>query len=810
MKVLLSWMQEFAPLDNDPDLLAEVMIDLGMVVEDVVHTGPAWDGIVVAEVLDLRPHPEADRIQLVDVDAGDGQPLQVCCGAFNMKRGDLVPLATVGTTMPGGLEIGRRKLRGEWSNGMLCSPAELELAGDADGIMILDPGLAVGQPLAEALGADGDVLFDLDIEANRPDALSVAGVARDVAAQLGVPFTLPSPKFPEADQSVDALAAVDIEAPDLCSRFGVRVLHNVSIGESPPWMAARLVAAGMRPINSIVDISNYVMLELGQPNHTYDLELVPDGRLGVRMGRHGETLVTLDDVERTITTADGLIVDAEDRPIGLAGVMGGASTEISESTTSVLLEAAVWDRMTIARTSRRLGLRSEASTRFERGVDPHGIELALDRFVELAVDICGATVASGRIVAEGNLEPPRTVRVRTDRVNSLLNLELTTPEIADLLDPIGFTTRPVMMDGSEPDPTPASADALDVTIPTWRPDSAIEVDVIEEIGRHHGYDKSGRRVPTPTQVGRLSPTQVARRRIRRALLGDEYSEAMPLPFLAPDDLAKCGLEPNGLTLSNPLVAEESVLRTSLLPGLLKAVVRNQSHRNGPVRLYELGRVYEPSDAELPHEHEMVAACASGFGTGRPSNGGSEAASTAAYAAVRSLYRLSAELGLRGLTISNQERPGLHPTRAAAVHFRGQVIGEVGEIDPRVLDRYDIDGRVAWLQLELAPLVEALNTPARYKPISLYPSSDIDLAFVTPDDVAAPAVAATQSKTGGPQRQAVELFAVFRSPQLGENRRSLAYRLRFQAPDRTLTDEDVAELRQRCIDAAASVHGAELR
>ncbi len=789
MKVLLSWMREFAPIEGDPAFLAETMTDLGMVVEEVSSTGPDWDGIVVAKVLDLRPHPEADRIQLVDVDLGDGEPLQICCGAFNMAVGDLVPLATLGTIMPGGLEIARRKLRGEWSNGMICSAAELELGQDADGIMVLDSTLTVGDELADALGADDDVLFDLDIEGNRPDALSVAGVTRDLAARLGVPFAMPEPKFSEQQPSTADQASVEIAADALCSRFGIRVLDGITVGESPAWMAARLTAAGMRPINSIVDISNYVMLELGQPNHTYDLGLVPDGRLGVRMARDGESLVTLDDAERSLTAADGLIVNGNDEPIGLAGVMGGASTEISETTTSVLLEAAVWDRMTIAKTSRRLNLRSEASTRFERGVDPMGIERALDRFVELAVEICGATVASGTVVAVGGLADPTTVTVRTDRVNRILNTSLTADDVQRLLDPIGFGSTPV--DGG-----------LAVSIPTWRPDATLEIDVIEEIGRHNGYSKSGKRVPTPVQAGQLTPAQLGRRRIRRTLLGAGFAEAMPMPFLAPDDLARAGLAAEGITLANPLVAEESVLRTSLLPGLLKAIGRNQAHRIDAVRLYELGRVYQPSDTELPDEYEVVAAIGSGYGA--------TGAKTAAEAGVEDLYRFAAELGLNGLQIANAEVAGLHPTRAAEVKFRGKIIGSAGEVDPRVLENYDVSGRASWFELKVEPLLQALGSAPTYKAISLYPSSDIDLAFVTPDEVAATDVARTIKKAGPGLIRSVKLFDVFRAEQLGEGQRSLAYQLRIQADDRTLTDEEVATIRQQCIDDVQKHHGAELR
>ncbi|MEZ5408718.1 MAG: phenylalanine--tRNA ligase subunit beta [Acidimicrobiales bacterium] len=792
MKVLLSWMRRFAPIEGDPAELAAAMTDLGMVVENVENVGATWNGIVVAKVLGLAPHPEADRIQLVQVDAGDGQPLQICCGAFNMAVGDLVPLATLGTVMPSGLEIARRKLRGEWSNGMLCSATELEAGTDASGIMVLDPGLTVGQPLADALGADTDVLFDLDIEGNRPDALSIIGVTRDLAARLGVPFTVPASDVPEGSTRTAERASVRIDDGDLCLRFGLRVLDGLTVGPSPTWLVQRLERSGMRSINTIVDISNYVMLELGQPNHTYDLGLVPEGALVVRRGREGETMTTLDDAKRTITAADGVIANAADEPIGLAGVMGGASTEISDATTSVLLEAAIWDRMSIAKTSRRLGLRSEASMRYERGVDPEGVERALDRFAELAVDLCGATVASGRVVADGNRPTRSPITVRVPRVNMLLNTALTAEEIAGYLNPIGFEA------------TPTSDSELQVTIPSWRPDSSGEIDVVEEVGRHHGYDRSGRRVPTSAQGGRLTPLQQARRRVRRSLLGAGFSEAMPNPFLAPGDLERAGLDQAAISLVNPLVVEESVLRTSLLPGLLKSVAHNQSHRARTIRLYELGRVFAPSEAELPDETELVAAVEAGFAA----DAGPGA--TAAEAAVRLVHRMAGELRLAGLTVVNKARPGLHPTRSGEVVFRGRTIGEVGEVDPEVLERYDVAGRVAWVQLAVEPIVAAQETIPRYKPLSRFPSSDVDLAFAVADEVPATDVARTLRKAAAGLARSVDLFDVFRSPQLGEGRRSLAYTLRFQADDHTLTDAEIAEARQACIDAVVKTHHAELR
>jgi phenylalanyl-tRNA synthetase beta chain len=790
LKVLLSWMQQFAPIEGESDALAATLTDLGLVVESVATVGAQWDGIVVAKVLDLRPHPEADRIQLVDVDTGGvaspaGEALQICCGAFNMAVGDLVPLATLGTVMPGGLEIARRKLRGEWSNGMICSGAELELDDDTDGIKVLDSSYRVGQALVEAMGVESDVLFDIDVEGNRPDALSVAGVARDLAARLGVPFAFPPSSFVETESATASQSSIDIQDKALCARFGLRVLENVTVGTSPGWMAARLQAAGMRPINSIVDISNYVMLELGAPNHTYDLDLVPNGHLRVRMGRVDETLTTLDSQERQITEADGLICNENDEPIGLAGVMGGLSTEITEGTTRVLLEAAVWDRMTIAKTSRRLNLRSEASTRFERGADPLGIERALDRFAELAVELCGATVNQGALVVEGGYAPTPAVLVRPAKVNHLLNTELSTGEIASLLRPIGFESQ-------------AEGDNLLVAVPSWRPDSSIEEDIVEEVGRHHGYDKSGRRVPTPAQNGELTPNQLGRRRIRRALMGVGFSEAMPMPFLAPDDLVRAGLADDGITLDNPLVAEESVLRTSLLPGLLKAVAYNQSHRNPAVQLFELGRVYlanPDADAALPIEPEWVAAIMAGHDAGH---------------ATQMLHQLAQLLRLNGLTIKNAERPGLHPSRSAEVIFRGRTLGEVGEVDPRVLEAFDIAGRVGWLQLDVAPINSALANNAKYRPVSLYPSSDIDLAFIVADDVAVPSVITTLEKTGGTLLQSVRFLNAFRSDQVGEGVRSLAFGLRFQATDRTLTDGEVAELRQKLIDAVVAKNGATFR
>ncbi len=798
MRAVLSWMQEFAPVAGDPGDLADQLTGIGLVVESVEIVGSGWEGIVVARVLDLRPHPRADKIQLVDVDAGDGEPLQICCGAFNMAVGDLVPLATVGTVMPNGLEIARRKLRGEWSNGMLCSAAELETGDDAGGILILETGATVGAPLADALGVSTDIVFDIDVEGNRPDALSIIGIARDLAARQGVPFALPTPKLAVSGGPADDVTAVEIEDPVLCPRFGVRVLRNVGNGPSPQWLQQRLLAAGMRPINAVVDISNYVMLETGHPNHTFDLDSIPGGQLVVRRARPGEQLVTLDGVERRLLPpdgsgigrglGDGVITNRDDQPISLAGVMGGFDTEISDRTTNVLLEAAVWDPMSIAHTSRRLNLRSEASTRFERGVDPLGIERALDRFCELAAELTGAEIAPRVVVAEPEPIRPTVVAVRTERINHLLGTDLDATTMIGYLEPIGFAC-------SAPSTGGDGVERFEVTIPTWRPDSAIEADIAEEVGRHHGYENIPNRVPLSVHVGALSELQLGRRRIRRAFVAAGCAEALPMPFLAPDDLAAAGVAAESLTLANPLVSEESVLRTSLLPGLLKAVAYNQSHQRNDVWLFELGSVYLPvPGGGLPDEPEQVASILSG---------------TDAADAVRLVRSIAGLLNL-DLRIRNADRPGLHPTRSGEVVLGGKVIGEVGEVDPGVVSRYGAQGRIGWVRLDVEPVIAGLTAVVRVKDVSRYPSSATDLAFVVDEDIEAGVVEETLRTAGRQLVQSIELFDVFRSPQLGSGVRSLAFAVTLQAADRTLSDEDVATAREQMIDEVTKRHRAKLR
>ena len=584
---------------------------------------------------------------------------------------------------------------------------------------------------------------------------------------------------------------MEIVAPDLCGRFVSVVLSGLRVGPSAPWMAERLTRAGMRPISNVVDVSNYVMLELNEPNHAYDLDTLGGGGFRIRRATDGETMVTLDGVERTFTADDLLIADANDHPIGIAGVMGGAETEISDATTVVALEMAWFDPIAVAATAARLGLRSEASARFERGRDPYGIDRAVARFVELLRETCpDLVVHAGLVDARGDLPPEhRSVRVRPDRVRALLGAEIPTQEMVERLVPIGFEA------------VPDQGGVLDVSLPSWRPDCELEVDVIEEIARHVGYERLGRTVPKSVVAGRLSPIQARRRLLRQVLYGLGISEAMPNPFLAPGDLDRAGLDAHGLTIANPLVTEESVLRTSLRPGLFKAVAFNASHRYDDVALFEVGHTYAPAEGPLPEEREVLAVALAG---------------REGPAAVPVLQEVVTALGL-GDRMQLAPRDvdavgalaGMHPGRSSVVTVDGRSVGVVGEVDPGVLEAYGIPGRVAWLELDLTVLLALEPAIAQWVPVSRYPSSDIDLAFVVDDDVTADDLRAAIAGAAGPLLVDLDLFDVYRGPGIPTGQRSLAFRIRLQAADHTLTDAEVAAVRDAIIAAAATT-GATLR
>ncbi len=843
MRVPFSWLRDFAPFDGKPAEIAGVLDNLGLVVESIELVGEGLSDVVVGEVLGIDPIPGADRIRKVSVSTG-GQPVEVVCGAWNFEVGDRVPLAQVGAVLPGGFEIARRKMKGVVSNGMLCSGRELGLSEDQQGILVLEGAPEAGTPLTEALGIEADAVFDIAVEANRPDAWSIAGVARDLAARLGLPFAIPEPRVAgvEGPSQVGGLASVEVVDFDLCPRFTARVLTGVSVGPSPSWLARRLVLAGMRPLNNVVDASNYVMLELGQPTHPYDLDKLEDGKLRVRAARPGEVIRTLDGVERHLglksvgpgdPLRDCVICDAHDVPVGIGGVMGGAGTEISDGTEKVLLEAAYFDPMAIARTSKRLGLRSEASARFERGCDIEGIDRASTRLIELLSTTAGGSfeVARGVIDEHGVLPKRRRLRVRVQRVNAVLGSELDGRAIEGYLEPIGFSC------------SVAEPGVLSVEVPSFRPDTSREIDVIEEVARHHGYANLPRRRLAVTQVGHLTRYQRERRLVAEVLAGLGAHQAWTPSLVSPRDHERARMSGPAVELANPLSPDESVLRLGLLPGMLKALAFNCDRRQADLRLFEIGKVFPPPDAErvaealrrtgstVVDERELLAAM---FASG------SDDATTA----VRSWTTLAEALGIEGIEISQGEwgelhpggaaggsetgwalMAGLHPTRSGQLVVTsssgrlppGVPLGVVGEIDPEVLEAFGIavDGqdqtRVGWLEIDMGLLLGAAERRrAVARPVSRFPSSDIDLAFVVDDKVPARSVEASLRSSGGEMLEDVWLFDVYRGSGIPAGARSLAYRLRFCAQDRTLTDEEVGLLRRSCIDAVVSAHEARLR
>ncbi len=805
MRAPLSWLRDYAPLEGAVTDLADTLSSLGLVVEGVEHVGGGLDDVVVARVEAIRPHPDADRIRLVDVDAGRGELVQIVCGAWNFDVGDLVGLAPVGAVLPGQFEISRRKMRGEWSNGMLCSPAELALPASADareGLLILAPGLAApGTALVEALDLRPDVVFDLDISPNRPDALCMAGVARDLAAALGETW---QPRYDPASLVVDpavSMAPVTVESGDLCPRFTATVLEGVPDRPSPAWLARRLTLAGMRPINSIVDVSNYVMLDVGQPNHPYDLDRLGGGGLLIRRGQAGERLVTLDGEERVLGPDDCVICDATGTAVGVGGIMGGTEAEIGPTTRRVLLEAAWFNPGAIARTGTRLGLHSEARVRFERGVDPEIALVAVDRFVGLLAAVTGdGTLRRGSTldIRDPSLTRPPTVRLRTARVNAILGTSLEDADMGPLLAPIGFTV------------TPQEPGVHSVVVPSWRPDTEREIDVIEEVARMWGYRRIERTVPAVAPGGSTGLTTRQRdvRRLREILASAGYDEAWTTTFLAPGDLERAGLSPVAVEVENPLDRSESILRTELLPGLLKAVKFNADRQTEEVSLFEIGHVFaRPGGPEItPDETERLAAIvtlANGRGDG---DAGVAAVAARTWAYLADAMRLKDDTVMVAAVV-----PGLHPTRSARlVGSSGGAFGAVGEVHPDVAAAYGLRHRVGYLTLDVDALLAQPRRALQARDVSRFPASDMDLAFVVADTVPAAAVGATLRRASGDLLESVALFDVYRDERLGAGRRSLAFRLRFRALDHTLEETELAAARQRAIEAVEAAHGGELR
>lgn len=824
MKIPLSWLRDFVELDETVDELRTILDDLGLVVEGIEYVGEGLEDVVVARVDEIRAIDGADRVRLVVVDAGQG-PLEIVCGATNFEIGNFVPLAPVGAVLPGGFAIGERKMRGVTSHGMLCSSRELGLDDDHQGLMILDEITAakVGEGLLDALSLKPDVVFDISVEGNRPDAWSVQGVARDLATRLG--RSLRTPPVATVTSAVDSatFAAAQIDAPDLCGRLTISVLRNLKVGPSPAWVAQRLQSAGMRPISNVVDASNFVMLELGQPTHPYDAQFVAQHTIRARRARSGEILETLDGVERPLAKAgrglgdtgeDCVIVDGDDRVLGLAGIMGGASSEINAGTTEVLLEAAYFDPMTIARSSKRHGLRSEASNRFERGVDPELALRAAARFVEiLRESVPDLEWLANPLDVRGMVPTPPEVELREGDIVRTLGITLSSDDVTLILEGLGFRVR---SDSTSLLVTPSSA-RLDV-----RSGSAGRADVIEEIARLYGYGRLPRRTPTWPEPGGLNARQNLRRRVRDVIVDLGVIEAWTPTLISDADFDLLHSSEERVRITNPLTSDESILRATMITGLIKVWTRNIERGVGNVVLGEIGTVFAhplSSDharvtkggegggvsLELPHERERVTIV-----FGRLDD---DARSTVGFWTV-----LSQRLGLKDVVVRSAPKcpAGFHPTRTGALIDResGALLGYLGEVDGALIESVapSIRGRrLGVIDLDfdaLADPTRAVRKSEFAEVPSRFPSAAFDLAFVTPRSVHAHDLAYELSLESD-LVESVELFDVYEGESLPENTRSLAYSIRLSSSDRTLSEVEVGAERERLIACAGAV-GAVLR
>jgi phenylalanyl-tRNA synthetase beta chain len=811
VRLPLFWLHDYCDPGLEPFELATRLALTGTEVDRVhAHGVTALEHFVVGKVLSAERHPDADRLSVCVVETGDGQPSQIVCGAPNVAAGQTVAVARPGAVMPDGTKLKRAKLRGVESNGMILAEDELAIGADHFETLVLDDGLAAGTPLAEVLPIATDVL-ELEITPNRPDCLGVYGVAREAHAATGAPLA-PPPWSRDDHPAGDSIPgfSVEVRDPDLCPRFTARLFEDVEIGPSPPWLKARLMAAGQRPISNVVDITNYVMLLTGQPMHAFDADLVAGGSLVVRRARDGERMTTLDDVERTLDS-DMCVIDDADGPTSIAGIMGGARSEVRDGTTRVLMEAATWNGPNIQRTSTRLGLRTEASGRFEKQLQP---EQGLDGqavAAKLMVELCGARPVGGTIDAGGSGPEPVTVRLRDARTERLLGAPVPRADSARILSDLGFGVA-------------EAADGLDVTVPYWRRDDAYrEADLIEEVARIWGLDRFPATLPSRRgAVGRLAPEQRLRRRAEDALVGAGLSEAVGWSFSSRDVARRLGLPDDAVELENPMSEEQAVMRTTLLGSLLDALHRNTSRGMPDVRLFEYGAVYHPGssseptgnpwyphgDPDLPVERTHIGALMTG--RARPASwGDAEPPRADFFAAKGVLEALMRALRADCRVEPGADRPFLHPRRRATVVVGGTEAGWIGELHPSVAAQWDLDG-VAGFELDFGALAGAATGVPRYEDLTSFPAVRQDIAVVVADDVPAARVLDVIRSAAGALLRDAEVFDVYRGSQVGEGRASLAIRLEFRASDRTLTDEDVAQRREKIVAALREQLGGELR
>lgn len=802
MKFTLNWLRQYLDSDLDGAEVAARLTMLGLEVDQVAPLYPPLEGVVVARVETVQPHPNADRLSLCEV-ADGSQTRRVVCGAPNVRAGMLVALALPGTMMPGGFKIKPAKIRGEASEGMLCSAKELGLGEDQEGIMDLAGELTVGHPLAEAL-ALRDTLIEVDLTPNRPDCAGVIGLARELAGSTGRPLRKPVTAAPPLTGG-ELPFAVAVRSP-ACRRYTARLVQKVKIGPSPWWLRQRLLAVGMRPINNVVDITNFVMLEYGQPMHAFDFARLAEGRIVVRPAAAGETITTLDGVARELDPEMLLICDGA-KPVAVAGIMGGETAEVSEATTAVLLESACFEATSIRRTAGRLKLATESSYRFERGVDPQAAPLALERAVQLLVELAGGEPVAGGIDCGGDPAPALPITLRLARVNALLGLELDLDSVARLLAGIEIFSEKM------------NEATLRVQPPSFRVDLEREIDLIEEVARLHGYDAIPTTLPRVVMdLPAADPDTERGRQAAAALQALGFYQAINYSFSAPEhgdrlNLAADDPRRQQVRLLNPLSEEQSVLRSSLLPGLLENLRHNLNHQQPDVWLYEVGKVFFPGPAnELPREEERLSAAISGRRhPGAPLLWEGEA--LVDLAELRgAVEELVAALALPCPEFVPEPVGAAYaaPGLILRLNLAGTTVGELGKISPQTLKAFGIKQEVFYLDLNLTALLAVPVAPRAFVPLPRFPSVKWDLAMLVPEATGAGEMLAAVYEAGGKLVDKAEIFDVYRGKNIEAGLKSVAFAIHYRDPDRTLDEATVGVVHRKIIDLMGSRFQGQLR
>ncbi|MEC4183788.1 phenylalanine--tRNA ligase subunit beta [Adlercreutzia sp. R21] len=815
MKVSLKWLSEYTQVPSDVKAFCDRLDLTGTGVEGVEQTGEAFEGVVVGHVLTCEPHPDSDHMHVVTVDVGADEPVQIVCGAPNIAADILVPVATVGAVLPGDFKIKKSKLRGVTSCGMCCSQRELGMGSDHSGIWILPEGTPVGTPIAEVIGS-GDTVLDLEITPNRPDCLSVVGMAREVGAMYQQPVTYPLAAdvaklaAVTAGAGVDASVTVEVADADRCPRYTARVIDNVKVGPSPDWLAERVSAAGGRPINNVVDVTNYILYLYGQPLHAFDYDTLAaaDGsvHIVVRGAHDGEVLTTLDGEKRELTE-DMTVIATPERAVALAGVMGGLDTEVTEATTTVLLESADFCNGRTSRTSRNLKLISEASMRYERGVDENLCEVVSQAAAALLAEVSGGTVRPGVVDVYERPAEAVQLRFRISRFNRMMGADIPADFIEDILVRLGCAVAAT-----------DDADVLAVTAPTFRPDLEREIDLYEEVLRLWGMDRIAPTLPGGRErVGSRTPEQQTLRLLNGTLRASGMNETMTYSFAEPGDIERLQLPTEGLGLPvellNPLNADMPVMRQSVVPGLLRSVAYNQSRSVRNIQLYEIGTVFAAAEGrKQARERKKVAGVLAGAMADDAWNAPRVAFDFFDGKGV--LENIARELALpkvRFRALSADEAPQLQPGRAAEMMADGSVIGWVGEIHPLVAEAFGATAPVVAFELDVNALVRAARPARPYVDVPTYPAVAVDQAFVVDEAVTHEKMMQVMTSAGGKLLESVALFDVYRDAErVGANKKSVAYSFVYRAPDRTLTSEEVEKVHAKLVGKVQKATGAEIR